>query len=213
MMTTASRVLLVSAAGPGVSGLAQAQTPFQHDTTIPGVAGVPAAAQASDPERTKVERADAVAKAFEAEEITDPTVFVKSAALGGLTTIELAKLAQSKSQAASIQSFAGRMLEDYAAINMELAAIAKRKRLDVPTSLVYEDEQMLNQAGGKTGSEFDAWYARQMITEDQKALSLFQGAEKMPDAELAAFAKKTLPALVEHQRMAMAMALGLPAGP
>jgi putative membrane protein len=203
-MITASRFVLVAAA-LGVSGLIQAQAPAPRNTTSPSVVEVSPGARASDPERAKVERADDALKAFEGAEITDPTVFVKSAALGGMTGSELAKLAQSKSQDASIRSFAGRMLKDHDALHRELAAIAKRKRLDVPTSLVYEDEQLVTEATEKTGAEFDAWYARQMVTENQKAVALFQAAAKMQDAELAAFAKKTLPALEEHQRMAIAL--------
>lgn len=194
-MITASRFMLLSAVALALSGQIEAQTP-----------GVSGTAQASDPEREKVERADAVAKSFEDTEITDPTVFVKSAALGEMTGIELAKLAQSKSKDTRIQSFASRMLKDYNTLRTELAAIAKRKRLDVPTSLVYEDEQTLTQAAEKSGAEFDAWYARQTITESQKAIALFQGAAKMQDADLAAYAKKTLPTLDEHQRMALTLA-------
>ena len=188
-MINASRLMLLSSAALALAGPMRAQTP------------------ATDPEREKVERADAALKDSLGEaQITDPTVFVKSAALGGLTEIELAKLAQSKSQDASIRSFAGRLLKDREALHRELAAIAKRNRLDVPTSLDYEDEQMVKQAAAKSGAQFDAWYARQMITEQQKAIALFQGAAKMPDADLAAFAKKTLPVLDEHQRMAIALA-------
>jgi putative membrane protein len=175
--------------------------------TTPGVTAAPGTAQSADPEREKVERADAAAKAFEeVVEISDPTVFVKSAALGGMTGIALAKLAQSKSQDAGVRSFAGRLLKDHEALHAELAVIARRKRLDVPTSLDYEDEQIVKKAAEKSGAEFDAWYARQMITEEEKATALFQGAAKMPDTDLAAFAKKTLPTLDEHRRMAMTLA-------
>jgi putative membrane protein len=163
------------------------------------------AQQPVDPAREKVERADARLREFQEAEITDPTVFVKSAALGDLTGIELAKLAQSKSQDAGIKSFAARMIKDHNAARAELSAIAKRKRLDVPTSLVYEDEQMVQQAADKSGAEFDDWYRHQMIAEGQKAVALFQAAAKMQDAELAAFAKKTLLVLEEHQRMAAAL--------
>ncbi len=188
-MTPLPRFVFVSAAALAFSGLIQAQTPVPRD-----------------PERQKVERADAALKDFEDTEITDPTVFVKSAALGAMTGIELAKVAQSKSQDAGIKGFAARVIKDHNALYKELAAIAKRKRLDVPTSLVYEDEQMLTQAAEKSGAEFDAWYARQMMTEHQKAIALFQGAAKMQDAELAAFAKKTLPALDEQRRIAITLA-------
>jgi hypothetical protein len=44
-----------------------------------------------------------------------------------------------------------------------------------------------------------------MLTEQQKAIALFQAAAKMQDVELAAFAKKALPALEDQQRMAIAL--------
>jgi putative membrane protein len=198
--------LSVAIAALAVADLAQAQAPAQPDKTSPGVVTSSAADRPVDPERARVERADAALKDSEgAAEITDPTVFVKSAALGELAGIELAKLARSKSQNAAIKDFAARVLQDQGTARAELAAIAKRKRMDVPASLVYEDEQMVNQADGKSGAEFDAWYSRQMITESQKAVALFEGAAKMQDAELAAFARKTLPTLEEHRRTAIAL--------
>lgn len=133
-------------------------------------------------------------------------MFVKSAALGGLTEIELAKLARSKSENAGIQGFAARMLKDHEALHRELTAVANRKRLDVPTSLVYEDERMVTEASEKSASEFDAWYAGQMIAEHQKSIALFQAAAKMEDADLAAFAQKALPVLDTHQKMAIDLA-------
>ena len=158
-----------------------------------------------DPEREKVERADALVRDLQDSGITDPTVFVKSAALGGLAEIELAKLAQSKSQDANVKSFAARMLKDHEAIRAGLVAVAKRQRLDVPTSLVYEDEQTVKQGAEKSGADFDAWYAQRMLTEHQGAIALFQRAANMEDAALSAFAKKTLPVLEEHERMALAL--------
>jgi len=197
--------LWFAVAALGVAGALQAQASAQPGRTSPGVS-VPGVDRALDPGREAVERADAALKDSQGGEITDPTVFVKSAALGELAGIELAKLAQSKSQDAGIKHFAARVLEDHSAAHAQLAAIAKRKRMDVPTSLVYEDEEMVKQAAEKSGAEFDAWYARQMITESQKAVALFQAATKMDDAGLAAFARKTLPTLEEQQRMAFAQA-------
>lgn len=161
-------------------------------------------------DREAVERADEVLRSFQGGEITDPTVFVKSAALGGIASVELARRAQSRSQNAVIRGFAARVLKEQQAIDTELASIAKRERLDVPTSLVYEDEQMLQEADDKSGAEFDAWYVQRMTTELQKAIALFESATKMPDTKLAAFAKKTLPTLQEEQRLAADLAQAAP---
>jgi putative membrane protein len=159
-------------------------------------------------DREAVERADEVLRSFQGEEITDPTVFVKSAALGGLASIELAKLAQSKSGNEGVRNFAARVLKEQRAINAELASIARRERLDVPTSLIYEDEQMVKQGSEKSAAEFDAWYAQQMMSEIHKAIALFESASKMPDTKLAAFAKKTLPTLQDRQRLASDLTQG-----
>ncbi len=160
-------------------------------------------AQSADPQRAIVERADEVARANQEDLITDPTVFVKSAALGALTEIELAQLAESKSRQAGIRTFATRMRENHNAIRAELTAIARRKKLDVPTALVYEDEQLIEQGKDLNGTDFDAWYGRQMIAENDKSIALFRGAANMEDKELAAFAKKTLPTLEAQRKLAM----------
>src|SRR4051812_33360126 len=104
-MGTPRTFALLSVAALAASGLVYAQ------------AGKPV-----DPEREKVERADAVVRDLQGSQITDPTVFVKSAALGGLAEIELAKLAQSKSQDANIKRFAERMLKDHESIRAALIA-------------------------------------------------------------------------------------------
>ena len=137
--------------------------------------------------------------------ITDPTVFVKSAALGSVTAIELAKLAQSRSQSPRVCTFAAGVQKEQQAIHAELAKIAKRKGMDVPTSLVYEDEQTVEQGAQKPDIDFETWYLQQMMMESGKAIALFESATKMEDAQLAAFAKKTLPALEEQQQRAAAL--------
>ena len=161
--------------------------------------------QRADPQRAIVERADETAKAFEEERITDPTVFVKSAALGLLTNIELAKLAGMQATQPGLRTYAARALREHQTIRTELATIAKRKHLDVPTSLVYEDEQMVGRASEMSGAEFDTWYADRIVIEQDKSIALFRAASTLPDADLAAFAKKTLTAL-EQQKAATSLA-------
>jgi predicted outer membrane protein len=181
MKPATSALLLLIAANVVVPTVLQAQ-----DNANP---------QRADPQRAIVERADETAKAFEAERITDPTVFVKSAALGLLTNIELAKLAGTKATQPALRTYAARVLREQQAIRTELAAIAKRKHLDVPTSLVYEDEQRVGQAAEMSGAEFDTWYSDRIVIEQDKSIALFKAATTLPDEDLAAFAKQTLTAL------------------
>jgi putative membrane protein len=155
-----------------------------------------------DPAREKVERADAVVREFEEPVIDDPTVFVKGAALGALTLIALAKLAQARTQDAKVRALADGVRRNQEAMRKELASIAGRKRLDVPGSLVFNDEQMLQSAPQGRGAEFDSWFVLQAHAEHLKAIALFESAANMKDRDLAAFAKRSVGAL-EADRKAL----------
>jgi len=157
---------------------------------------------AVDPNREAVERADAVLRATIEPVIDDPTVFVKGAALGTLTTIELAKLAPVKSQDGAIRAFAEALRRNQEALRKELTAIAGRKRLDVTGSLIHQDEAMLEEGASRGGAPFDAWFVLQANDELLKSVALFEAASRMKDRELAAFATKSLPVL-ENDRKAL----------
>jgi putative membrane protein len=49
-----------------------------------------------------------------------------------------------------------------------------------------------------TGTAFDVQYMRMMLQDHQQAIGLFTSASQSSDAEVRAFAKKTLPALQAH---------------
>ena len=158
---------------------------------------------AADPAREKVERADAVLKETQEQVIDDPTVFVKGAALGALTLSELARVAQSRSQGPMVLTYAQALRRNQDAFRRELGAVAGRKRLDVPTSLIYQDEQMLAEGKGKPAAEFDAWFALQANAELLKSIGLFEAAARMKDPELAALARKSLAGLEADRKGAI----------
>jgi putative membrane protein len=132
----------------------------------------------------------------------DPTAFVKKAAQDGMTEVELGKLAMDKSNNAAVKRFAQRMVQDHGAANAELSGIAKGKNLQVPAALDEEHQGMVKKLAAKSGAAFDADYAKHMAMDHTKAVALFQSETKSTDSELANFAKKTLPTLQEHKRMA-----------
>jgi putative membrane protein len=202
MMIARRSLLLGGAVGWAMLGWVQAQTPSAPSHSSPGVVEVTGTETSQDPQQAATERVDAAVRDLQEPAITDPTVFVKGAVLGNLTEIELAKMARSKSQDSGVQNFANRILKDNESAREELTAIAKRKRLGVPTSLVYEDEETLKQGAAKSGAEFVTWYVRQMVAENERSLALFEGASKLKDPDLSGLAKRTLPTLSEHQRMA-----------
>jgi putative membrane protein len=197
----------------GLVGLAQAQTPPADGTgptpragaasSDPGSASTPHQHEATnqDQDKDKAMKGSKMADASGAA----PATFVKKAALGGMTEVEAAKVAQSKAQDAKVKAFADRMVKDHGKANTELAAIAKGKGLEVPMALDTEHQAMVKELSGKSGAEFDAAYSQHMVKDHAKTIALFEGAAKSSDAELAAFAKKTLPIIKEHKQLADAL--------
>jgi putative membrane protein len=131
-----------------------------------------------------------------------PAVFVQKAAQSGMTEIAAAKAALSKSQDPSIRSFAERMVKDHGKANEELSTLARSKGIDTPAALDAEHKATLDGMTSKTGAEFDRTYAQHMNMDHSKAIALFESAAKSSDADLAGFAKKTLPTLREHKQLA-----------
>jgi putative membrane protein len=136
------------------------------------------------------------------DSVPEPTVFVQQAAQTGLTEIEAAKVALARSQDPGIRSFAQRMVRDHGKSNVELATLATAKGIDAPTGLDAEHQAMLDQITSKTGADFDRTYSEHMHMGHTKAVALFEAAANSPDEAVSGFAKKTLPTLREHKKLA-----------
>ncbi len=132
----------------------------------------------------------------------EPAVFVKKAAQAGMVEVEVGKVALAKSQDPSIRSFAERMVADHGKANRELESLAKTKGIEVPQELDAEHQTMVDALSAKSGTEFDREYSQHMNMDHTKAISLFEAASKTSDADLAGFAKKTLPTLKQHKQLA-----------
>jgi putative membrane protein len=135
-----------------------------------------------------------------------PQEFVTRASAAGLGEVELGKLAVQKGSAAHVRAFAQKMIEDHGKSGAELAALAKKKALKLAAQPGEEQRTALAELRGKTGSEFDAAWIQQMVKDHDQAVSLFSAAGTLDDADLAGFARNTLPTLTEHQQMAAQLA-------
>ena len=130
------------------------------------------------------------------------TEFVGKAAQGGMTEVALGKLALAKSQDPAVQKFAQRMITDHGKANSELATLAKSKGIDAPKKLDAPHAAMVESLESKNGAAFDEAYSQHMNMDHSKAIDLFESQANGEDAELAGFARKTLPTLKEHKEMA-----------
>ena len=132
---------------------------------------------------------------------TESIAFVAAAAQAGKMEIEAANHALQTSGNEEVKKFARQMVADHGKIHADLLAVAKPKEIPVPDALSGEQRKMLEQLRAKSAGAFDTAYAAQMLTDHTKAVELFQANVTAPDSELAAFAGKTLPVLLEHRRL------------
>lgn len=132
-----------------------------------------------------------------------PMEFVSKAAQDGLAEIAMAKVALSKSRDPKVQDFATRMVNDHGKANAELASLAQAKGIEPPKKLDATHEAMVKALDATAVADFDRAYAEHMNMDHAKAIELFESAARSPDADLADFARKTLPTLKQHKILAV----------
>jgi len=130
-------------------------------------------------------------------------IFMLAAAGGGLAEVEFGKLALQAGQSADVQAFAKQIVSDHEKANQELAALAAGDHIALPTKLDPDHAALLASLRGLKGMEFDRAYLQsQLIDHQHTALLLAYEIDAGQEAELLAFAKRTLPVVLEHLQMA-----------
>jgi putative membrane protein len=129
------------------------------------------------------------------------TTFLTHAAQDGEAEIELGRLAQAQAADAKVKDFGARMQKDHGNANAELRAIAAKKGLTIPGG-PGPHAAMKAKLEKLQGATFDQAYMKAMVDDHTKAVKEFQLATNSPDADVKAFAAKTLPTLQEHLKLA-----------
>jgi putative membrane protein len=146
------------------------------------------------------------------------TKFVNNAARDGEAEVILGKLAAEKAKSEDVKKFGQQMVDDHTKANEELKAIAKSKEIDLEKAAAMgtkKGERISQKLNKLEGDEFDKGYVAIMIKEHESAVKLFKTqSEKGEDADLKAFAAKTLPTLEHHLSMVKELQskVGKPAG-
>lgn len=129
--------------------------------------------------------------------------FVTKAAEGGMAEVELGKLAQQKGTTDEVKNFGQRMVTDHSKANDELKTIAQNKKITLPSDLDTHDKATRDRLAKLSGSAFDHAYMRTMLVDHRKDVNEFKHESSMgKDADIKAFASKTLPTLEDHLKQA-----------
>jgi len=132
--------------------------------------------------------------------------FLMDAAMGGLMEVELGRVAAQQGSSDAIKQFGQRMVDDHGKANTELMTLASSKGITLPTSIDDKHREQVTKLSSMTGADFDRAYAKMMLKDHEKDVSEFEKESmKGGDADVKAFASKTLPTLQEHLTMARAL--------
>lgn len=140
----------------------------------------------------------------------DDSEFLVEAASGGMMEVQAGQLASTKAQNARVKAFGAMMVRDHSKANDELKALAASKNITIPTTLGEDHQKHVNDLNEKTGKDFDEAYMSMMVDDHKKDVDKFDDASKdAKDADVKAFAAKTLPVLRAHLDSAKAVHDGL----
>jgi putative membrane protein len=131
------------------------------------------------------------------------TAFAKEAAIGGMAEVELGNLAKTKASSSDVKQFGDRMVNDHGKANDELKQWAQQKNVTLPTTLDAKHQATRDRLSKLSGDAFDKAYMHDMLMDHQKDVAAFKRESTSgKDADLKAWAGKTLPTLQDHLKMA-----------
>jgi putative membrane protein len=158
-----------------------------------------------------------LARAADAPAMPD-TKFVMNAYRGGLLEVALGKVATEKASSEDVKKFGQLMVDDHSKANDELKSLADSKKIDLTkaeASAKKRAEGASQKFSKLEGADFDKAYMALMVKDHEQDVKEFEKESKDgEDADIKAFAAKTLPTLQKHLDMAKELSdkVGKPAG-
>lgn len=130
------------------------------------------------------------------------------AAGAGLYELEVSKLAASKAVSAEVKDYALMLAKHHGESNEALRQLAARKSVQLVAEIPADKKARIEALQGLSGEGFDRAYVDRVGIQDHEAdIRLFENmARDANDADLRAFAEKTLPVLRTHLDAAKTMA-------
>lgn len=135
----------------------------------------------------------------------DDADFIEEASAKGMAEIETGKMALERGTDA-VEEFAQRMIDDHGKANAKLKELAQKHDLEMSDEATLMDKAKAMTLQVREGESFDEAYANNQVNAHEQTIELFQRASKSDNAEISAFAQKTLPKLEEHLTMARELA-------
>lgn len=131
--------------------------------------------------------------------------FILEAAQGGMSEVELGRVATQQGTSDEVKRFGQRMVDDHSKGGDELKNIAEQRGITLPSTLDSKDEATMKRLQKLHGASFDRAYMRDMVSDHKQDVAAFRRESTSgKDPEVKAWATKMLPTLEDHLREAEA---------
>jgi putative membrane protein len=128
--------------------------------------------------------------------------FVKQAASSGIAEVEITQHTMDKASSDEVKKLARRLYQVHSQATQELMQIAGGKGMTLPAAPAPNQRAEVDQLRALTGAELDRTVLDKLDRWHRDRIKLFEReAKEGADAEVKAFAAKTLPTLREHLKM------------
>ena len=131
--------------------------------------------------------------------------FIDNALDGGRTELRLSMVAQRVSQDPRVLNFAKMMVSDHMKALEGLKKLGKKELVDQNDGISAPHKKMIANISKLSGTEFDKAYMQQMVTDHEKAVSLFKEGSENRDNAVQSYAGKILPTIQMHLDSAKAI--------
>ena len=132
-------------------------------------------------------------------------MFMKMAAINGMTEVQIAELAQQKAQSQEVKQLAQQIVQDHQKSNQELKQLAQQKGVDIPSDLPDLKKQEVSFFQQLDGQQFDQEFLSFMKAAHAHDVSKFQDKAQMAkDPELKTWVAGKVPVLQHHMQMVVA---------
>jgi putative membrane protein len=172
---------------------------------LPMLACVVFACNSDDNDKDSVELAKDQNQVLDSSKSTAPDSlaednnFLVEAASGGMMEVQLGKYASANAGSAAVKQFGQMMVTDHTKANTELTTLAQVKAIAIPNVPGDKHQHHIDDLSKKKGAEFDKDYMSMMVDDHEEDVKKFEDeAKNAKDADIRAFAAKTLPVLKKH---------------
>ena len=131
-----------------------------------------------------------------------PRSFLDDAIKGDNSEIALGRLIAARGHSAQVRSFGNTLYRDHSTARGQAVAVARQIGMRPPTAMMPEARSEQRRLQSLRGRGFDREVRRYMINDHEKDIATFQAQARTGERRTAALARRQLPTLRKHLRIA-----------